>query len=211
VSRASVRWIAFHKPAGALTSRGDPHGRTTVYDLLPPELAGLAYVGRLDQDTEGLLLLSNDGAVAHALLHPSSEVERQYEVGVTGVPREDALRRLVTGVMLEDGRARAVKADLTREEPGGAVLEIVLREGRKREVRRLCRTVGHPVRWLRRVRVGPVALGDLPRGSWRELEDGEVRALRLRVRSDLDPDDTGDSGLPANDEPGRGESIGSQE
>lgn len=178
VGRAEVRWIAFHKPSGTLTTRSDPHGGSTVYDVLPPELRSLAYVGRLDRETEGLLLLSNDGDLAHRLTHPSSEVEREYHAGVVGALRPDALRNLTLGVDLDDGPARALRARALPEEPSGGVLSLVLAEGRKREVRRLLEAVGHPVRWLRRVRFGPVRLGELRRGAWRELRADEVEALR---------------------------------
>lgn len=176
-----ARWVLFHKPAGVLTTARDPRGRTTVYDLLPPELEGLSYVGRLDRDTEGLLLLSNQGGLVHGLLHPSFEVEREYVAGVEGVPDPDTLGALEMGVELEDGPARAREAEVVAREDAGSVLRLVLLEGRKREVRRLCQAVGHPVRWLRRVRFGPVALGDLPRGRWRDLTATEVAAIRERA------------------------------
>jgi 23S rRNA pseudouridine2605 synthase len=177
-----VRWIMLHKPAGTLTTTRDPRGRRTVYDLLPPDLAdlGLSYVGRLDADTEGLLLLTNDGDVANRLLHPSGEVEREYEVGVSGVPAAQDLRALLEGVELDDGPAAAREVSRIGTETAGSVLRMILVEGRKREVRRLCDAVGHPVRWLRRVRFGPVRLGDLPTASWRNLTSDEIRSLRER-------------------------------
>lgn len=181
VEVAPFRWILFHKPSGLLTTADDPQGRPTVYDHLPDEHRGLAYVGRLDMDTEGLLLLSNEGDAVHGLLHPSSEVEREYRVGVEGRPGRSVVRRLTDGVALEDGPARAKMARLVDQEQEGAVLELVLVEGRKREVRRLCDAIGHPVRWLRRERFGPIRLGNLARGRWRELTPGEVRAIRKRV------------------------------
>jgi 23S rRNA pseudouridine2605 synthase len=177
-ARQRVRWIAFHKPADAITTRTDKHAGRTVYDILPAELRPLHYVGRLDKDTEGLLLLSNDGDVTHGLTHPSSEVEREYHAGVAGQPTQDVLARLTLGVELHDGPARAVRARRLADEPEGGVLALVLAEGRNREVRRLLEAVGHPVRWLRRVRFGPIRLGDLPRGEWRELGEDEVDALR---------------------------------
>ena len=182
VSAEPARWIVFHKPGDALTTRSDPHGGTTVYDLLPAELRPLRYAGRLDRDTEGLLLLSNDGDLIHRLLHPSSEVEREYHAGVLGEPSEEVLRRLTRGVPLDDGPARAQRARRLEPDPGGAVLALVVAEGRKREVRRLLEAVGHPARWLRRVRFGPLRLGDLPLGAWRELTEAEVDALRAAAR-----------------------------
>ena len=172
------RWIAFHKPAGSLTTRSDPHGGRTVYDLLPAELRPLRYVGRLDRETEGLLFLANEGELAHYLLHPSSGVEREYHAGVGGRASVEALRRLTLGVELEDGPALALRARALEEEPDGGVLALVVAEGRKREVRRLLEAVGYPVRWLRRVRFGPIRLGELPRGGWRELTAAEVDSLR---------------------------------
>ena len=181
IEKAPFRWILLHKPAGTVTTADDPRGRRTVFDVLPPELHGLSYVGRLDRPTEGLLLLSNEGDAVHRLLHPSFEVEREYHAGVRGVPDEAALGRLREGVALDDGPARARESALLRREDEGGVVRLVLTEGRKREVRRMLDAVGHPVRWLRRVRFGPVELGDLPPGGWRELTDDEVRAIRERV------------------------------
>lgn len=181
VTRPPPRWILFHKPRGCLTTRDDPHGRQTVYDLLPPFAGGLRYVGRLDRETEGLLLLTNQGDVIHRLLHPSWEVEREYRATVEGRPDDDTLRRLEAGVELEDGPARASGLRTLETVGHGAVLALVLREGRNREVRRMLDAVGHPVTHLLRVRYGPVALDDLPPGEWRDLEEGEARALRRRV------------------------------
>jgi 23S rRNA pseudouridine2605 synthase len=181
VARARVRWIAFHKPGDAITTRTDKHGGRTVYDLLPAELRPLHYVGRLDRDTEGLLLLSNDGDLTHGLTHPSSEIEREYHAGVAGLPTQDVLARLTLGVELHDGPARALRVRRLADEPEGGVLALVLAEGRNREVRRLFEAVGHPVRWLRRVRFGPIRLGDLPRGAWRDLTDAEIEDLRRAV------------------------------
>lgn len=190
VSRPPPRWILFHKPRGVLTTRSDPHGRTTVYDVLPDAARGLRYVGRLDRDTEGLLLFTNQGDALHRLLHPSGEVDREYRVTVEGRPDEGTVARLREGVELDDGPARAVEARIVEEVGHGVVLALVLREGRKREVRRMCEAVGHPVTHLVRVRFGPVRLDDdLPPGEWRDLRDDEVRALRREVG--LPPDHGG--------------------
>jgi 23S rRNA pseudouridine2605 synthase len=173
------RWILLNKPRGVLTTRRDVRGRPTVYGLLPPGARGLRYVGRLDRDTEGLLLFTNEGDVAHRLLHPSSEVDREYRARVRGVPGPETLARLRKGVDLEDGPARARVAEVLRAVgKGDAVVTLVLREGRKREVRRLLDAVGHPVRRLRRVRFGSLPLGSLGAGQWRELTKEEVQALR---------------------------------
>jgi len=177
----NVRWMAFHKPAGVLTTRTDPHGGKTIYDVLPEEAQDLRYVGRLDRDTEGLLLLSNDGDVIHALLHPSREVEREYIATVVRVPSPDALARLCAGVQLADGPARAKRAELVGRDEADGVVSLVLTEGRKREVRRLFEVIGHPVRRLARVRFGPVRLGNLPRGGVRPLTDDEISDLRAEA------------------------------
>jgi len=181
VTRPPPRWILLHKPRGYLTTRKDPRGRPIVYDLLPDRFRGLRYVGRLDQDTEGLLLLTNEGDTLHRLLHPSYEVEREYRVTVEGHVDDSVLERLESGVPLQDGEARAVRARIHEEAGHGSILELVLREGRKREVRRMCEAVGHPVTHLERTRFGPVELGDLPPGEWRDLTEDEVAAIEKTV------------------------------
>ncbi|MEJ2205999.1 MAG: pseudouridine synthase [Gemmatimonadota bacterium] len=181
VDLPEVRWLAYHKPAGVLTTRGDPHGGRTVYDMLPPDVAGLRYVGRLDRETTGLLLLTNDGDVAHALLHPSGEVEREYRVVVSREPDPSTLAALRSGVELEDGPARVRRVWVEGRGGGGVALGVVLTEGRKREVRRLFRVVGNPVKELARVRFGPIELGALAPGAWRELTEDERRRLRERA------------------------------
>ena len=127
------------------------------------------------------LLDQNDGDLLNRLLHPSSEIEREYHAGVHGFPNADALAALTLGVELEDGPARALRARRLDDEPEGGVLALVLAEGRKREVRRLLEAVGHRVRWLKRVRFGPIRLGELPRGRWRELDAAEVESLHAAV------------------------------
>jgi len=183
VEAAPLRWVMYHKPPALLTTRSDPEGRPTIYERLPRELHSLHYVGRLDWGTEGLLLLTNDGDLANALLHPSQGVEREYRVWVDGTPSSQAQRRLVLGVELDDGPARAEKVRLVRteKEHSRSLLKLVLREGRKREVRRLMEAIGHKVLYLKRVRFGPLELGKLQRGHWRELEEAEVKALRREV------------------------------
>ena len=177
VGAAPKRWIAFHKPPGVLTTRSDPHGGETIYDVLPTELRGLRYVGRLDRDAEGLLLLTNDGERSNALARPSEGVEREYWLEVTGRVRRDTLNRLTAGVPLEDGVARAVRARLLNVGDVSSKLTLVLTEGRKREVRRMLSEVGHPVMRLRRERFGSIRLDTLARGAWRELGAREVRGL----------------------------------
>ena len=182
VELTETRWVAFHKPVDVLTTRSDPHGGRTIYDVLPGELSGLPYVGRLDKDTEGLLLLTNDGDVAHSIQHPSREVERVYRVLVVGRVGESALDALRAGVELEDGLSRASAVSVVEQDDVCTTLEVVLTAGRKREVRRMMQAIDHPVRRLVRVRFGPVELGDLEAGAWRHLTEDEE--ARLRALSD---------------------------
>jgi pseudouridine synthase len=177
VELQSPRWILLHKPAGTLTTMSDPGGRPTVYSLLPRELRTLRYVGRLDLETEGLLLFTNQGDAANRLTHPSGGYEREYYAGVKGSVDARSIAKLVQGVELEDGLAQASQVRLLRKEPLGDILSLVLLEGRKREVRRLLEAVGHGVRWLRRMRFGPLELGALQAGEWRELTPTEVKTL----------------------------------
>lgn len=178
VGTAEARWVLFHKPPGVLTTRSDPHGGVTIYDVLPRELHGLRYVGRLDRDAEGLLLLTNAGETLHALTHPSRGVEREYRIEVAGRVDRATADRLVAGVELEDGPARAVSARVLEVGSVSSQMTVVIAEGRKREVRRMLSAVGHPVMTLRRTRFGPVVLADLPRGAWRDLTASEVDRLR---------------------------------
>lgn len=173
---AEHRTFALHKPRGVVTSAADERGRTTVLDLLPA-VAGLHPVGRLDLDSEGLLLLTTDGELTLRLTHPRYGHGKTYRVWcVGGTPDAVALARLRDGVLLDDGWARA---DGVRPVAGGAV--VVLREGRKRQVRRMFAAVGAQVERLVRTRVGAIALGDLPAGTWRELGAEEVERLRYTL------------------------------
>ncbi len=177
--RAAI-WFALNKPAGTMTTRRDPRGRPTVFEYLP-DVPGLTYVGRLDLDTEGLLLLTTDGTAAHVLTHPSREVERVYEATVTG-DAPAAAERALSGVTLEDGPGSLVSARARRGEGReNWIFEVVLTEGRKREVRRLCKGLGLYVQQLRRTRFGPIRLGDLTPGGYRELSAKEVAEIRRLV------------------------------
>ncbi|MEX2526511.1 MAG: pseudouridine synthase [Gemmatimonadota bacterium] len=182
VSVDSVRWVMFNKPPGYLTTLRDPGNRPTVYDLLPDIMRGLRYVGRLDRETQGLLLFTNEGDVAHGFLHPSRGVEREYRARVKGVPTRATQRLMVQGVELEDGMARAHRVRLLEKKENESVLTLVLREGRKREVRRMLLAVNHPVLALQRVRFGSLTLGPLPEGQWRDLSLREVEALRAEAQ-----------------------------
>jgi 23S rRNA pseudouridine2605 synthase len=175
-------WVRFHKPAGVLCTAVDTHKRGTIYDLLPPEHSRLRYVGRLDLDTEGLLLLTNDGDVANRLQHPRYQVEREYEVTVQGVPSEEDIARLRAGEVLDDGLARPVRLEVAAPVRECGNLTLVMTEGRKREVRRLMYAVGLPVVTLKRVRFGPVELGDLALGECETLNLEDVAALTKCVQ-----------------------------
>lgn len=171
----TTAWIVLHKPAGVLTSRGDPRGRRTVFDLVP-DSPGLTYVGRLDYMTEGLLLFTNDGAAVHALMHPSNEVERTYIAIVRG-DAPAAVRQARRGVMLDDGPVRPARVESRDLGDGRHEFVVTITEGRKREVRRLCKALGLQLERLIRVRYGPVELGDLPAGDSRPLTPAERHKL----------------------------------
>lgn len=175
-ARTTHRWIVLHKPAGVMTTRRDPQGRTTVFDLVDAA-PGLTYVGRLDFMTEGVLLLTTDGTAAHALTHPSREVERTYVATVQGDAR-GAVRASRQGVQLEDGLVVPRDASATPLGNRRWAFEVTIAEGRTHEVRRLCDALGLSVERLVRTRYGPVKLGDLAPGS--------ARALSAREREMLD-------------------------
>jgi 23S rRNA pseudouridine2605 synthase len=166
---------AVHKPAGVVSTARDTHGRPTVVELAPKGAGRLYPVGRLDVDTTGLILLTNDGELAHRLTHPSFQVPKTYVARVRGRPSDDDLQRLRDGVELDDGPK--APAQVRRV---GAELEIVIREGRKRQVRRMLEAIGHPVVELRRVAFGPLQLGDLAPGAARRLKREEVERLSGR-------------------------------
>jgi 23S rRNA pseudouridine2605 synthase len=164
---------ALHKPAGVVSTAQDTHGRRTVVELVP-STQRLYPVGRLDADTTGLILLTNDGDLAHRLTHPSFEVDKTYLAVVGGGPvREPALAQLRTGVELEDGRTAPARVQRVRPD----TLALTIHEGRKRQVKRMCTAVGHPVHSLQRVQFGSLTLGDLQPGEHRRLSDSEVSAL----------------------------------
>jgi 23S rRNA pseudouridine2605 synthase len=172
---AALEWFVLNKPAGVITSRHDPEGRRTVFDLVP-QRPGLTYVGRLDFLTEGVLLLTTDGAAAHRLTHPSHEVERTYVVSVRG-DGEAAVEAMQDGVELEDGVVLPRHAAAERISRGRWKLTITIAEGKNREIRRLCEAVGLEVDRLVRIRFGPVELGELASGKVRSLTKKELQAL----------------------------------
>jgi 23S rRNA pseudouridine2605 synthase len=172
-----VRYYALHKPAGVVTTMKDPGGRRDIRSFLPAEGPRVFPVGRLDRDTEGLLLLTNDGDLANRLTHPRYGVEKEYLAEVSGNPTSGRLAKLRSGVQLDDGRAAARSVRVVASSKGRAALRIVMTEGRKREVRRMLAAVALPVTRLVRVRVGPVRLGRLAPGELRALTHDEVVAL----------------------------------
>jgi 23S rRNA pseudouridine2605 synthase len=169
-------YYLLNKPAGTVTTAKDTHGRPTVVELVPSDPRVFS-VGRLDADTEGLLLLTNDGELAHRISHPSHGVEKEYLAHVRGKVAPGALRRLRDGLELEDGMT--APAQVSQPSPG--VLRITIHEGRNRQVRRMCEAVGHPVLRLVRTRIGPLSDRSLRPGDWRELSTGERRALTEAV------------------------------
>ncbi len=176
----NVKYYALHKPPGVVTTMRDPQGRPDIRGFLP-EGPRVFPVGRLDRDTEGLLLLTNDGDLANALTHPRFGVEKEYLAEVEGAPTPKHIGQLRRGVELEDGDALAKSARVAGRSGDRGAVRLVMTEGRKREVRRLLAAVGLPVTRLVRVRVGPIRLGGLPPGERRELTHDEVVALRRVV------------------------------
>ena len=168
-----LAYVLLHKPAGVVTTARDPQGRPTVVGLVAHE-ARVVPVGRLDTDTTGALLLTNDGPLAHRLAHPRYEVEKIYEAEVEGDPSDAALRRLREGVELDDGRTAPARV----RRLGRSRVELAIHEGRKHQVKRMLEAVGHPVRRLHRSRYASLSLEGLGRGEWRELSPGEVARLR---------------------------------
>lgn len=173
----TVRYYALHKPVGVVTTMHDPQGRPDIRRYLPLEGPRIFPVGRLDRDSEGLLLLTNDGELANRLMHPSHGVEKEYLAEVDAAPTAKQLARVRSGVELDDGPARAVRARIVGTSKGRGAIRLVMTEGRKREVRRLLAAVGLPVTRLVRLRVGPITLGGLAPGELRLLERDEIQAL----------------------------------
>ena len=173
-------YLLLNKPVGYVTTASDPEGRPTVLDLVQPN-PRVYPVGRLDVDTQGLLLLTNDGELAHRVAHPRWQVPKTYVAQVTGMVKKRQLRQLVEGVELEDGLARAVDARVLGSDRSRSLVEITLTEGRKREVRRMLAAVKLPLTDLARVRIGPIELGDIRPGRIRPLRGDEVRALYAAV------------------------------
>ncbi|HEX3003659.1 MAG TPA: pseudouridine synthase [Angustibacter sp.] len=170
-------YLAFNKPAGVVSTMSDEQGRVSLGDFMSERSERLFHVGRLDSETEGLILLTNDGELAHRLQHPSYGVAKTYLAEVPGPVARDVGKRLRAGIELDDGPARVDSFRLIDSQPGKALVEVILHEGRKHIVRRLLEAVGHPVERLVRVQVGPIHLGDLRPGRWRVLTRAEVGQL----------------------------------
>ena len=175
------QYLLLHKPTGYVTSRRDPEGRAVVTDLVSTG-ARLYPVGRLDVDVEGALLLTNDGALTHRLLHPRYGLPRVYEAEVTGLVTRESLGPWRAGVHLDDGPALPLAVELVRPGKQTTHLRLTFAEGRKHEVKRYCEALGHPIVRLRRVAFGPITLGTLPRGAFRPLTKNELAALRAAVQ-----------------------------
>lgn len=175
-AREGLVYYLLNKPVGVITTADDPQGRATVVDLVPRE-PRVVPSGRLDADTEGLLLLTNDGDLVFGLTHPRHGVDKHYLAEVEGSPSADAVRRLREGVDLDGQLTAPARAHVVDARGDRAAVEIVVHEGRNRQIRRMCEAVGHPVVRLVRTRIGPLADPSLAPGEWRELDPSEVRAL----------------------------------
>ncbi len=177
LANPKLKYYLVNKPPGVVSTHRDQDGRLRVIDLVPPE-GHLFTVGRLDRSSEGLMLVTNDGELANRLAHPRYGVAKTYRVTVAGYPTPDALKQLRRGVWLADGRVRVAGLHVKKRHRNNTILEMVLTEGRNREIRRMAAKIGHKVLELKRVALGPLTLGDVPPGAFRELTKGELRALR---------------------------------
>jgi pseudouridine synthase len=181
------RYVIVNKPRGPISTVVDHRGRRTVLDLLPAGEERLYPAGRLDADTEGLLLITNDGELTYRLTHPRYGVAKVYEAEIKGSVSRDDVRRLEQGMMLAEGQTGPTGVRMLREGRDTSLVEITVHAGRKRMVRRMFDAVGHPVIALRRIRIGPLALGDLEPGQWRELTDEEVAGLAAAIANETAP------------------------
>ena len=173
-----LAYVLLHKPPGVVTTARDPHGRPTVVDLVEHQ-SRVVPVGRLDADTTGVLLLTNDGGLAHRLAHPRYEVEKVYQAEVEGEPSDEALAKLAEGIDLEEGRTAPAQVRLL----GPSLVELSIHEGRKHQVKRMLEAVGHPVQRLHRTRYAGLTVDGLEPGAWRELTADELAALRAATRT----------------------------
>ncbi|MEW6068237.1 MAG: pseudouridine synthase [Nitrospirota bacterium] len=171
-------YLMFNKPRGVVTSLHDPEGRPTVKDFLKGVKYRVFPVGRLDYDSEGLLLLTNDGDFAHAIIHPSKKIPKTYLIKVKGIPEEEEIKKLRMGIKLEDRMTAAAMVKLIRKTENNSWLEIIIHEGRKRQVRRMFEKIGHPVLKLKRIKIGSINLGSLETGSYRYITGEEIHKIK---------------------------------
>jgi 23S rRNA pseudouridine2605 synthase len=177
--------LALYKPSGVVTTRRDERGRKTVYDLLPPGLPWVFPAGRLDADSEGLLILTNDAQLAVRLTEPEHHVSKTYRVTINGTPTVESLKQLRRGIMLADGPTRPVRVRVRRRQAKTTIVDMVLTEGRNRQIRRMWRALGHRVRRLVRIAIGGLELGELPSGACRTLDAAERECLLHPAEPDL--------------------------
>ena len=183
ISRAEKKgYYLLNKPKGCVTTMKDPRGRLTVNDLLKDIDERVYPVGRLDYDTTGVLIITNDGELANALAHPKKEIEKCYHALVQGTPSNEALKRLREGVQLEDGKTAPAKVRVLEIKENKSWLEIIIHEGKNRQVKRMCEAIQHKVLSLKRTRFGPLELGDLRAGELRELTANEIKTLKMATR-----------------------------
>jgi len=203
VVRDDLVYYLLNKPARTVTTAKDPQGRRTVVELVPSE-PRVFPVGRLDYDTEGLMILTNDGELTNLLAHPRHGIEKEYLAEVDGVPSRDAIRQLREGVELDDGRTSPAQAHLVQDRGASSAIELTIHEGRNRQVRRMLEAVGHPVRRLVRTRIGPIADRSIDPGQWRPLTRSEVRSLYAEVGEtgeDAEYGEYGEAEGPGADDP----------
>lgn len=172
------RYLVLNKPPKVMTTMRDPGGRRTVASLVPHHGGRVVPVGRLDYDTSGVLFLTNDGDLAHVLTHPKFGVEKTYRAIVQGRLAGDDMKRFLEGIRLDDGRSQPAKIRVVRAGPAASEVDVTIHEGRNRQIRRMFEATGHPVLSLVRLRFGPLSLGDLPLGNWRDATERELSALR---------------------------------
>ena len=174
-------YLLMNKPVGYVSTINDPQGRRKITDLIKGVQQRVYPVGRLDYDSEGLLLLTNDGELTFALTHPKHEVPRTYQLLVSGIPESSKLSQLAKGIPLKEGMTAPAKVKVLEKRSDSVVLQITIHEGRNRQVRRMCEYIGHPVLALRRISMGPLQLGDLKRGRFRYLSAREIKLLKQAV------------------------------
>jgi len=175
------QYYIFNKPTGVIVSMSDTHGRSTVVDLLGEEMKGVFPVGRLDANTSGVLLLTDDGDLAYRLMHPSFGVKKVYRAEVAGKVKEDDVFKIQRGLILKDGPTAPAEMEIIESDENSSIVEITIHQGRKRQVRRMLKHIGHPVKTLERISLGGITVHDVPLGAYRPLKSGEVEMLKKMV------------------------------